>query len=449
MADDNRKSRKADAAVDGSLILDSIADGVFSVDKRMKITSFNRAAELITGFSREDAVGRYCHEVFCTDVCTTRCPMKEALDSGQAVVNRDVDIITRDGKKRPISISASALRDQEGKVIGGVETFRDLSKVFELKKEVQRKYSFHDLVSRNPNMLRLFDVLPDIAASEATVLLKGESGTGKELFAKALHDLSNRSSGPLVIINCGALPEPLLEAEIFGARRGAYTGAVENRPGRLEMAEGGTLFLDEIGDLPLPLQVKLLRVLENHEFQPLGAKSPQKANVRFLAATNCDLESMVERGTFRRDLFFRVNVVSLQIPALRERREDIPLLIDVFLDRYIRAYGKNIRGFTPEVTQILMNHDYPGNIRELLNIVEQTVILCRGGEIGVEHLPSGFLSVNRGGRTMLQTKRGKPSKEILESLLVRYSGSRQHVAQELGVDRTTLWRWMKRFGLSE
>ena len=449
MSNEAIKAGKFDDSEEVRIILDSIADGVFTVDEEMRITSFNRAAELITGFSRDEAIGHFCHEVFRTDVCSTNCPVKEALDSGEPVTNRDIDILTKEGKKRPISITASALMDAAGQVVGGVETFRDQSQIFALKKEVRLKYSFRDLVSRNPNMRRLFDVLPDIAASEATVLLKGESGTGKELFAKALHDLSNRSKGPLVIINCGALPEPLLEAEIFGARRGAYTGAVENRPGRLEMAEGGTLFLDEIGDLPLPLQVKLLRVLENHEFQPLGAKSPQKADVRFLAATNCDLEAMVEQGTFRRDLFFRVNVVSLQIPALRERREDIPLLIDVFLDRFIRTYGKNIRGFSPEVIQLLMAHDYPGNIRELLNIVEQTVILCRGGEIGVEHLPAGFIAAHQKEQSLLQAKRKKPSKELLQSLLSRYEGSRKLVAQELGVDRTTLWRWMKKYDLAE
>ena len=214
------------------------------------------------------------------------------------------------------------------------------------------------------------------------------------------------------------------------------------------MAEGGTLFLDEIGDLPLPLQVKLLRVLENHEYQPLGARSPQKADVRFLTATNCDLEDMVEKGTFRRDLFFRINVVALQIPPLRERPEDIPLLIDVFLDRFNRTYGKKIRGFSGEALQLLLSHQYPGNVRELLNLVEQTVILCRSGEIGVEHLPAGFLEASDRDEDVSFGRRSRINKAILQDLLARYEGNRTKVAKELGVDRTTLWRWMKKFDLS-
>ncbi|HEX9779057.1 MAG TPA: sigma 54-interacting transcriptional regulator [Geopsychrobacteraceae bacterium] len=430
-------------------ILDSVADGVFTVDENMRITTYNRAAEEITGFSAEEAIGKHCYDIFRTGVCFSACPVKEALETGQSVINREVDIIAKDNRDVPISVSASILRDSEGKPIGGVETFRDQSLIFALKREIEKKFSFQELTSRNSAMRRLFDVLPDIAESEATVVLQGDSGTGKELFANAIHNLSGRKNGPLVVVNCGALPEPLLEAEIFGVKRGAYTGAVENRPGRLSMAEGGTLFLDEIGDLPLPLQVKLLRVLENHEFQPLGASTPQKANVRFVTATHRNLEQMVEQGTFRRDLFFRINVVALEIPPLCERPEDIPLLIDIFLDRFNRTYSKKIRGFSPEALQVLLNHSYPGNVRELLNLVEQTVILCRDSEIGIEHLPAGFLAVNRPEQNETFSKRKRPSKDVLQSMLTRYSGNRKKIAHQLGVDRTTLWRWMKRYQLND
>jgi PAS domain S-box-containing protein len=415
----------------------------------MRITTYNRAAEEITGFSAEEAIGKHCYDIFRTGVCFSACPVKEALETGQSVINREVDIIAKDNRDVPISVSASILRDSEGKPIGGVETFRDQSLIFALKREIEKKFSFQELTSRNSAMRRLFDVLPDIAESEATVVLQGDSGTGKELFANAIHNLSGRKNGPLVVVNCGALPEPLLEAEIFGVKRGAYTGAVENRPGRLSMAEGGTLFLDEIGDLPLPLQVKLLRVLENHEFQPLGASTPQKANVRFVTATHRNLEQMVEQGTFRRDLFFRINVVALEIPPLCERPEDIPLLIDIFLDRFNRTYSKKIRGFSPEALQVLLNHSYPGNVRELLNLVEQTVILCRDSEIGIEHLPAGFLAVNRPEQNETFSKRKRPSKDVLQSMLTRYSGNRKKIAHQLGVDRTTLWRWMKRYQLND
>lgn len=432
-------------------ILDSVADGVFTVDAEMRITTFNRAAEEITGYAASEAVGRRCSDIFRAGVCSSGCPLREAQETGEAVVNRELDITDKDNRRVPISISASVLRNAQGQAVGGVETFRDLSLINVLKREIKEKYSFRDLVSRNPVMRRLFDVLPDVAATEATVLLNGDSGTGKELFTRAVHDLSPRREGPLVVVNCGALPEPLLEAEIFGARKGAYTGSVENRPGRLEMARGGTLFLDEIGDLPLPLQVKLLRVLENKEYQPLGAKSPLKADVRFVAATHRDLEEMVAEGSFRRDLYFRINVVQLKIPPLRERPEDIPLLIDMALDRFNGRYAKKIRGFSSEALKVLLRYQYPGNVRELLNIVEQTVILCRNGEIGIDQLPPAVFLHNPGQEAEKPDNAAQPpqmSRETLADLLAHHNGNRTQMARELGVDRTTLWRWMKKNGIA-
>jgi two-component system, NtrC family, response regulator HydG len=430
-------------------ILDSIADGVFTVDADMRITTFNRAAEEITGFSAREALGSFCHEIFRTRVCLSACPLKEAQATGEAVVNRELDITDKKNRKVPISFSASVLRNAQGQAVGGVKTFRDLSPIYMLKRGIKEKYSFRDLVSRNQAMRRLFDLLPDVAATEATVLLNGDSGTGKELFTRAIHDLSPRREGPLVVVNCGALPEPLLESEIFGSRKGAYTGSVENRPGRLEMARGGTLFLDEIGDMPLPLQVKLLRVIENKEFQPLGAKSPVTADVRFVTATHRDLEEMVAEGSFRRDLFFRINVVQFKIPPLKERADDIPLLLDMALDRFNGRYGKKIRGFSSEALMMLLQHDYPGNVRELLNIVEQAVILCRDGEIGVDLLPRTIFFSDRSQEAGKPAPAAPPqmSREMLEQLLARHQGNRSHVARELGVDRTTLWRWMKKNGL--
>jgi PAS domain S-box-containing protein len=425
-------------------ILDSVADGVFTVDDKMRIVSFNRAAQELTGYTQEEAIGRKCHEVFKTDICLSTCPIRDAFDSGEAVLNREVDIIDKNNRKIPISVSASVLRDSEGEVVGGVETFRDLSLIHILKKELKEKYSFRDLVSRNPVMRKLFDILPDIAASEATVLLNGDSGTGKELFTKAIHDLSPRREGPLVVVNCGAFPEQLLEAEIFGVKRGAYTGAVENRPGRLELAQGGTLFLDEIGDLPLPLQVKLLRVLENKEYMPLGGRQQMKADVRFVTATHRDLEAMVEQGLFRRDLLFRINVLTLKIPPLRERTEDIPLLLDMALERFNKRYGKNVRGYSSEALQKLFRHNYPGNVRELLNIVEQTVILCRNGEISADQLPANFSKPMQESGEVAPAADEVCTQETLTELLERHKGNKSQVARELGVDRTTLWRWMKR-----
>lgn len=429
-------------------ILDSINEGVVTVDNDMLITAINRAGSKITGFSREEAVGMRCADLFRSNICSSMCPVREVLESGEPAKDLDVEILHKDGGKVPVSISASVLYDDKGKITGAVKTFRDLSLIVELKKEIRSKYSFHGMVSRNPAMLGMFETLPDIAASDATVLIHGESGSGKELVAQSIHDLSSRSDGPLVVVNCGALPEHLLEAEIFGAKRGAFTGSVENRYGRLDMAQGGTLFLDEIGDLPLPLQVKLLRVLEYREYQPLGSSISKKADVRFITATHRDLTEMVNNGTFRRDLFYRIDVVAVEIPPLRERREDIPLLLDFALAQANKKYNKKIRGFSPKALHLLLNHSYPGNVRELINLVEQTVIMCRAGEITDQFLPHAFLSVTRKDEIAMRFKKCPP-KEMLTEILHSHHGNRTKVAEELGVERTTLWRWMNRTGLME
>ena len=429
-------------------IMDSVADGLFTVDEGLTITHFNKAAEEITGVSQIEAIGKPCFEIFKSEVCSGACPMVEAIATGQSI-QREVEITDLKGRKKLISVSASTLFDTAGNVIGGVETVRDLTPITSIKEEIQEKYSFRSLVSRNPGMRRLFDVMEDIAASNATVFINGESGTGKELFARAIHDLSPRKNGPMVTVNCGALPETLLESEIFGVRKGAFTGATENRPGRLEMCNGGTFFLDEIGDLPLPLQVKLLRVLENHEFQPLGARTPIKADVRFITATHRNLEEMVAEGTFRQDLYFRINIVTLHIPPLRDRREDIPLLIDMALQRFNLTYNKKVRTISPEVLKLMLTHPFPGNVRELLNLIEQSVILCRGTEITLDHLPANFLNMTQDHSQAIRRSGKLPSAAELRSLLNRYDGNRSDVARELNIDRTTLWRWMKRLDVKE
>jgi PAS domain S-box-containing protein len=428
-------------------ILDSVADGIFTVDDQMNIWTYNKAAEELTGIPYSEAVGRPCYEVFRSSVCESGCPVREVMETRQSVINREVEITDSKNHRKPVSISASILEDESGNITGAVETMRDLSLVQTLKQEIQQKFSFKNLVSRNPVMRRLFDVMADIAASEATVFLHGESGTGKELFARAIHELSPRRDGPLVIVNCGALPENLLEAEIFGVRKGAYTGAHENRPGRLELCEGGTFFLDEVGDLPLSLQVKLLRVLENREFQPVGGRTPLKADVRFIAATHRNLEEMVAQGTFRQDLYFRINIVTLHIPPLRERREDIPLLLDLALQRFNTLYGKRIKSVSADLLRLVLNYDFPGNVRELLNLMEQAVILCKGEQIALEHVPESFM--RRAGTEPASVSRTSrvPSAALLAEVLTRHRGDRIGAAEELGVSRTTLWRWVRQAGL--
>ncbi|NJD37951.1 MAG: PAS domain-containing protein [Geobacter sp.] len=430
-------------------IIDSVADGLFTVDQHLRITHFNKAAEDLTGLTHDEAIGKLCSEVFRTDLCQGNCPIREAMLTRQPI-QRNVEIIDRSGRKKQLSVKAATLYDCTGKAIGGVETMRDLTPLYAIKEQIQEKYTFRSIVSRNVAMRRVFDVMEDIAASDATVLLHGESGTGKELFAHAIHDLSHRRNKPLVTVNCGALPETLLESEIFGVRKGAYTGATESRPGRLEMCEGGTFFLDEIGDLPLQMQVKLLRVLENHEFQPLGARQPIRADVRFITATNRNLTEMVEKGTFRGDLFFRINIVTLNIPPLRERRDDIPLLVDMALKRFNLTYHKQIRTIDPQVMQLLLNHPFPGNIRELLNIIEQSVIMARSDQITLDNLPSALTQTAHQMHTDsgISHKKAKIGQQELHDLFARHNGNKNDIAHALGIDRTTLWRWMKRYNIS-
>jgi len=437
-----------------SIILDSIADGVFTVDLDWRITSFNRAAELITGIGKEEALGRQCWEVFRANICERQCALRHTIETGKRIANQSIYIVASDGNRIPVSISTAMLKDEDDRIIGGVETFRDLSLVEELRKELAGRHTFFDIVSKSKEMHRLFAILEQVAQSDATVLLQGESGTGKELFARAIHSISPRSKGPLVIVNLGALPDTLIESELFGHKAGAFTDAREDRIGRIAAAEGGTLFLDEIGDLSPHLQVRLLRVLQERTYEPLGSIQPVHADIRIVAATNKDLGALVKEGSFREDLYYRVNVVKLALPPLRDRREDIPLLVDHFLRRFNRLSGKEITGISPEVLSILMAYDFPGNVRELGNIVEHATVLCRGALIESQHLPD-YLQPTLPLRETA-TQGPVPSKRIKWADLERgfllqalrdNSWNRKATARELGIGRQTLWRKIKRLNI--
>ncbi len=331
-------------------ILDSISDGVFTVGKDWKITAFNRAAEEITGISRDEAIGKTCCDVFRASICESECTLRHTLDSGQRVVGKAIYIVNVDGRRIPISISTAILRDSEGSIMGGVETFRDLSHVDELRKELTAQYSFEDIISKNHRMRELFSILPQIAVSGSTTLIEGDSGTGKELFARAIHNLSPLHAGPFVVANCAALPDTLLESELFGYKAGAFTGANKDKPGRFALARGGTIFLDEIGDITPALQVRLLRALEEKTFEPLGGTRTERTDARILLATNRSLAEMVDRGEFRKDLYYRINVVSIKLPPLSERKEDIPLLLEHFIAKLNRIKGKDITSVSPATT---------------------------------------------------------------------------------------------------
>jgi PAS domain S-box-containing protein len=431
------------------IILESISDGVFTVDRDWRITSFNRAAQEITGISRKEALGKRCSEVFRASMCEVDCALHQTMKTGKPVINRSAFIVDATGRRIPISVSTALLRDEQGKVVGGAETFRDLSEVEELRKELQARFRIGDLVSRSPSMRRIFDVLPAVASSESTVLIEGETGTGKELLARAIHNTSGRCSKPLVVVNCGALPENLLESELFGYKAGAFTGANRDKPGRFALAEGGSVFLDEIGEISQAVQVRLLRVLQDKTFEPLGSTGTEKADVRVIAATNQDMAALVESGRFRRDLYYRINVVRLELPPLRRRKEDIPLLVEHFVARFNRLQQKFIKGVTPEVLTFLMGHDWPGNVRELENVIEHAFVLCTDETIGPQHLPEDF------ARRLPQTDRlpklvmTKHSVEaqVIRDVLLRNRNNRSAAARELGIHKSTLFRKMKSLGI--
>ena len=436
------------------VILESIADGVFTVDKNRFITSFNHAAEKITGISGDEAVGKKCYEVFHSDICETGCLLEKTMRTGNMAIDKPVRITNREGNTVPISISTAVLRDDDGNVLGAVETFRDLSTLENLRKELEKSYSFEDIISKSPILHKIFAILPDIAESESTVLFQGPSGSGKELFARAVHNLSPRKNMPYVVINCGTLPPQLFESELFGYVKGAFTDAKKDKLGKLAVAEGGTLFLDEIAELPSSTQVKLLRLLQEREYEPLGTTAPVKADIRIVAATNKRLRTLVSQGKFRDDLYFRLAVVKFDLPALSERREDIPYLVDHFISKYNAKSGKNIIGVSPQVMEILLKHEYGGNVRELENLIEYCFAVCRARIIQIENLPSEIQQESP-KTTMSKEPESASSKNLImqnEESVIRDTlkschGNRSETAQILGIDRTTLWRKMKKYGI--
>ncbi|HDZ90495.1 MAG TPA: PAS domain S-box protein [Deltaproteobacteria bacterium] len=430
-------------------VIRSISDGVFTVDKEWRITCFNRAAEEITGVPRSKAMGRKCYDVFRSNICRDACAMQYTIETGNPIVNLAVSITDSKGNQIPVSVATALFRDARGELIGGVETFRDLRQVEELRKKVKENYSFEDIISKNRKIRKILDILPTVAVSESTVLITGETGTGKELFARALHNLSGRASRPFVAVNCGGFPETLIESELFGYEAGAFTGAAKAKPGRFKLAEGGTLLLDEIGDLPLPLQVKLLRVLQEKAYEPLGAVETVKTDVRIIAATNRDLETMVADGTFRQDLYYRVNVINIDIPPLRERMEDVPLLVDHFIRHFSMVHDKDVSSISPRALDILMGHDYPGNIRELDNIIEHGCVLCQGGIIRVENLPRWIRPSEEDSHVHLGTDLSleEVERRFIVSVLEKNGWNRQAAANELKIHKTTLFRKIKKLGI--
>jgi len=418
------------------IILDSIADGVFTVNLDLFITSFNRAAEKITGISREEAIGRQCLEVLRANVCETGCLLRQTIETERPIVNVPVYILRSDKKRIPISVTTALLKDSNGMTV-----------VNKLRKALLKQHSFEDIVSKNAKMLQLFSTLPQIAESNSTVMIVGASGTGKELFARAIHNNSLQRKGPFITINCGALPDTLCESELFGYKAGAFTDAKKDKPGRFALAQNGTIFLDEIGDVSQAVQARLLRVLEEKVYEPLGSTKTVKTNARVITATHRNLEDLVQTGEFREDLYFRIDVIKMMLPKLSERKGDIPLLVDHFIERFNHLTGRNIMGLSQKAIAALMLYDWPGNVRELENAIEHAFVLCQSDLVRLQDLPDRLIPQSDSmlvptGLTLMEIE-----KRTIEQALQRNKWKKMVTARELGIDKNTLRRKINRLGI--
>jgi PAS domain S-box-containing protein len=439
-------------------VLNSLPIGIFTVDTDWRITFVNGAAEKVTGFRATEAVGCKCYEIFRAELCYGGCHLKQAIKTGKDIVQVRNRILSKNNREVPVSITAAVLRNGGGKVLGAIGSFLDDSVRVALEKKIKKSYTFGDIIGKDEKVTRLFDILPVVAESDASILIVGETGTGKDMFARAIHNMSNCKAGPFVKVNCAAVPDNLLESELFGYRQGAFTDAKRDKPGRFQLAEGGTIFLDEIGDLSQNLQAKLLQVLDEKEFYPLGSRRPTKVDVRVVASTNRNLPEMVQEGTFRADLYYRLRVIELEIPPLRERASDIPLLIDHFVGEMGSSLGKEISGVRTDAMKVLLNYAYPGNVRQLKNMIEHAVILCQHGEICENDLPeyvfnpqastlpppSSSHGLHKASPQLLQAK----EREALFEALTTHGWNIQKTSKCLHINRTTLWRKMKKHGLS-
>jgi len=433
------------------IILDNLDIGVFTVSLDYYLTFFNKKAEKISGYDRREVLGKPCATIFKGEASEDFCALAETVRNG-ITRSRRGKMITRHGETVPIHVSYMALRNEKETIVGGLATFHDLTLVYQLDQAISDRYTFNDMIGKSPAMQRTFERVHAVASTDATVLIEGQTGTGKDLLAKAIHSDSRRADRQMVKVNCAAIPESLLESEMFGYVRGAFTGADQDKPGRFQEADGGTLFLDEIGDLPLPLQAKLLRVLEEKVFYPLGSRRIMKADVRIITATNRNLRELVGKQLFREDLYYRLNVFRIELPALKDRRLDIPLLIRHIIRRLCAARNDRVIDLSGHAMEILLNYDYPGNIRELENILEHALIVCRDNLIQQNDFPEYLQNpIERRGNTPAGFSPAEETDEQERVNILRVlrenSWNRRKTAASIGIDRSTLWRKMKKLGL--
>ena len=439
--------------VDTDVILNSITDGVITIGTDMRIEYLNKAAIGLLSYSEEEVIGQNCSKLMRSDICTTSCILKRTMDTGEPISNFETIIKDKFGRPMPVSINTAVLKDKDGKIVGGVEIFRDLSKIKELTEKLEGKFSFQNIIGKNHRMQEIYELLPVVAQSKSTVLIEGESGTGKELIAEAIHLNSPRRAGPFIKVNCAALAEGILESELFGHVKGAFTGAIADKKGRFELANKGTIFLDEVGETSLHTQVKLLRVLQEEEFERVGGTESIKVDVRVIAATNKNLTKALENGQFRDDLYYRLRVVPISLPPLRERKDDVPYLVKHFVNKFNKEMNKEINNVSPKVMDFLMEYNYPGNIRELENILEHGFVRCQGNTILIEHLPKDIFKSTERMPEVVFGESDNPlmilEREFILKILNQHNWRQGEVAKRLKISRATLWRKIKQLKIDK
>lgn len=430
-------------------ILDSLAEGIYTVNKDFRINSFNRAAEKITGYKRDEVLGKFCKNVLSSDRCVKDCPIARVLENGENLQDVENTLITRNGKEVPIKMNAAVFRTAKSSPIGGVVSFRDMSYLENVQNSLIKQSQFHGIIGQSKVMREIYTLIREIAETNSSVMLGGESGTGKELIANAIQAESTRADKPYIKVNCSVFPPQLLSSELFGHVRGAFTDARSNRIGRFEMADGGTIFLDEIAEIPLQMQLQLLRVLQEGTFERVGESVTRKVDVRVIAATNIEIEQAINQGKFRDDLYYRLNVIPIDVPPLRERRDDIPYLIRHFINKLSMTSHKKISDIDDEAMECLLAYSWPGNIRELENAIEYAFARTTGIIIHLSKLPPNIKRQRNYLEPVISPVTGTTQKNELVRLLQDHHWNKSVVAKKLGIGRTTLWRKMKAMGLYE
>ncbi len=431
-------------------VFNSVSDGIIALDEDLQVTNVNRSALQTIGFSNVGIVSKSLLDIFCLKNNDARRKLVSSLHARELISELETEIVTKNGEPRRVVVNTTMLDDDSEQFAGFVIVFRDISELYRLKEEVKGKYRFGNIIGKNNKMQEVYELILQTALSQATVLLEGESGTGKQLVAQAIHYNSPRMDKPFATVNCSALPETLLETELFGHVKGAFTGAVAEKIGRFEAADGGTIFLDEIGDVSPFIQLKLLRVLDTKEFEKVGSNKTQKLDVRIISATNKNLKQEMQKGNFREDLYYRLRVVPITLPPLRERKDDIPLLVNRFVEEFAQKTKKPIDGITPSALNALLDYDWPGNVRELRNAIEFAFVHCQGRKIRTEDLPNEVRSL-KGTASLRATyslhKQQTDEKSLILQAFKEAKGNKSKAAKLLGIGRTSLWKKIKQYGV--